>query len=144
MFGFPPNSSIHSRCSLVPQAQVSFSIIDIFCHAHAHFPRRIVPQQVCFMFLTLPEDARQGVIVNFHTAEPPLQSRVRYWPRNNSDNGLAFSTASCQWFQMNLMREESRYVSWCSISGLTPDTQYSFDAGVFLWYCCSHSHSLLP
>eukprot|EP01112_Ceratiomyxa_fruticulosa_P011252 TRINITY_DN303_c0_g1_i3.p1 TRINITY_DN303_c0_g1~~TRINITY_DN303_c0_g1_i3.p1 ORF type:complete len:478 (+),score=64.24 TRINITY_DN303_c0_g1_i3:595-2028(+) len=111
---------------------------------------------VCFAYFTVPEDLSTSIIFNFHTRTPPLPPLFGKWHQqfSNIPSFAFFGTTSHANLLPNkdlielwnaygnlvnatfinvrsMEHEEPRYVSWCDITQLTPNTTYYFVAGYF-------------
>ena len=80
----------------------------------------------CHVYLTYPEDARTGIIVNFHAVKQ-YRDPVVMWKVESGGIGLA-ETARELVVQFPYW-EGRRYVYWTELSGLEPDTTYLFYCG---------------
>lgn len=121
---------------------VTFCSICISYYPHTistSFSRKILEigkvcnyNDICFSYLTVANDVRTQMIVNFQFAGPqPNQANVTYWELNSNMNISII--ANC--FDVNNPDEE-RYQCWADLTQLTPNTTYFF-------YCTVESNTLI-
>ena len=106
-----------------------------------------VPGEVCFVYLTLPEDPRRSMFVNFHLAERPASVHAIHWnpesklpDEQDNDSTPTQTKTSCDWFTMDTITATTRIVGWCLLTGLKPDQRYTFYIGfvpLMARLCCS-------
>lgn len=84
--------------------------------------------EICFTYLTLPQNPSTEMIIKFHTNSKPSSSILYYdtVPRLGIVDNYNYKV-HCTWINMKeYVLEESRYVHSCDLINLTPNTTYYF------------------